>query len=131
MKNDRESEILGNNEGVVCLVDDILVSGKTQNEHDQRLLVVLSHVRQSGLTLSLDKCEINKKSLGQLVDENCVKPDPEKLQAIMKMKPPTLVSELRGFLRMVNQQSKFSPHLADQTKLLRELLSLKNHWIWE
>lgn len=31
---------------------------------------------------------------------------------------------------MVNQQSKFSPHLADQTKPLRDLLSKKNQWSW-
>lgn len=47
------------------------------------------------------------------------------------MKPPTSVSELRRSLGMVNQQSKFPPHLADQTKPLRELLKSKNHWIWE
>ena len=61
------------------------------------------------------------KFLGQLVDENGVRPDPEIVQAIiMQMKYPTSVSELRRFLGMVNQQSKFSPHLADQTKPLRE-----------
>ena len=31
---------------------------------------------------------------------------------------------------MVNQQSKFSPHLAEQTKPLRDLLSKKNQWSW-
>ena len=31
----RITEILGDIEGVVCLVDDILVSRKTQEEHDQ------------------------------------------------------------------------------------------------
>ena len=30
----------------------------------------------------------------------------------------------------MNQQSKFSPHLADKTKPLRELLSSKNQWMW-
>ena len=31
---------------------------------------------------------------------------------------------------MVNQQSKFPPHLADRTKPLRDLLHLKNQWRW-
>ena len=31
---------------------------------------------------------------------------------------------------MINQQSKFSPHLAEQTKPLRDLLSKKNQWSW-
>ena len=42
----RMTEILGDIEGVVCLVDNVLVSGKTQEEHDQRLLEVLSRIKR-------------------------------------------------------------------------------------
>ena len=31
---------------------------------------------------------------------------------------------------MVNQLSKFEPHIAELTKPLRDLLSTKNHWTW-
>ena len=89
------TEILGDIEGVVCLVDDILVSGKTQEEHDQRLMAVLTRLSKAGITLSIEKCEINKRSvkfLGQLVDEDRVKPDPNKVCAIQQMKPPNNVS---------------------------------------
>ena len=37
----RMSEILQDVEGAVCLMDDILVHGKSKEEHDQRLLIVL------------------------------------------------------------------------------------------
>ena len=127
------TEILGDIPGVVCLVDDVLVTGTTQPEHDSRLKIVLTRLSKAGLTLGREKCEINKKSvkfLGQLVDESGVRPDPEKVRAIQQMKTPMTVSELRRFLGMVNQQSKFSPHLADQTKPLRDLLSKKNQWSW-
>ena len=129
----RMSEILSGLEGVVCLVDDVLVYGKTQNEHDQRLRAVLRRLSEAGLTLSKEKCEFNKrkiKFLGQLVDETGVKPDPDKVHAIQAMKPPTNISELRRFLGMVNQLSKFSPGLAEKTKPLRDLLSTKNQWMW-
>ena len=88
-------EILRDIEGVVCLVDDILVSGKTQEKHDQRLMAVLTHLSKAGITLSIEKCEINKRSvkfLGQLVDEDRVKPDLNKVCAIQQMKPPSTVS---------------------------------------
>ena len=78
----RMTEILGDIEGVVCLVDDILVSGKTQEEHDQWLMAVLTRLSKAGITLGIEKCEINKQSvkfLGQLVDEDRVKPDPNML----------------------------------------------------
>ena len=70
------------------------------------------------------------KFLGQLVDESGVRPDPEKVRAIREMKTPMTVSELRRFLGMINQHSKFLPHLAEQTKPLQDLLSLKNQWHW-
>ena len=46
------------------------------------------------------------------------------------MIPPTTVTELRQFLGMVNQMSKFSPHLTGRTKPLRDLLSIKNRCFW-
>ena len=129
----RMSEILQGLEGVVCLVDDILVYGSTQTEHDAHLKAALQHIKQAGLTLSKEKCEFNKseiKFLGQLVDHSGVHPDPDKIRAIRDMKAPTNIRELRQFLGMINHLSKFSPFLADQTKPLRDLLSSKNHWIW-
>ena len=129
----RMMEIVGDIEGVVCLVDDILVCGNTQEEHDQRLVAVLSRLKRAGLTLGRDKCEINRRSvkfLGQMVDEAGVRPDPGKVRAIKLMKAPSTVSELRRFLGMVTQLGKFLPHLTDLTKPLRDLLSTKNQWRW-
>ena len=37
------------------------------------------------------------------------------------------VQEVRAFLGMVNQLSKFSEHLADKTKGIKELLYKGNH----
>ena len=130
----RMSEILQGLNGVVCLVDDILVYGTTQEEHDTHLMAALQKIKEAGLTLSKDKCEFNQthiKYLGQQIDKTGVRPDPDKVHAIQNMRPPTNVRELRQFLGMINQLSKFSPFLADQSKPLRDLLSTKNQWAWE
>ena len=47
------------------------------------------------------------------------------------MTPPSSVTELRRFMGMVNQMTKFSPNIAQISKPLRELLSTKNAWTWE
>ena len=94
----RMNEILVNTEGAVCLIDDVLVYGSTQSEHDQRLLKVLKKLSEAGLTLNKEKCVFNATSikfLGQLVDSTGVKADPDKIQAIQGLKPTTNVSELR------------------------------------
>ena len=70
------------------------------------------------------------KFLGQIIDENGIASDSNKVRAIRDMAAPTNITEIRRFLGMVNQLSKFFPHLADETKLLRELLSSKNQWAW-
>ena len=129
----RVLEILDGLEGVVCLVDDIVVHGRTQAEHDGRLQKVLKRLEEKKVTLNLKKCKFSEKQvrfLGQIVDEKGVHPDPNKVKAIAEMEPPQNIGELRRFLGMVNQQSKFAPALAEKTKPLRDLLSRKNDWFW-
>ena len=40
----RMSSVLKELEGIVCLMDDVLVHGRTQQEHDERLLAALSRL---------------------------------------------------------------------------------------
>ena len=68
--------------------------------------------------------------LGQLIDSSGIRPDPGKVNAIQTMPTPTNMTELRQFLGMLNQLSKFAPNLADKTKPLQDLLIKTNTWIW-
>ena len=131
----RMSEILSGLEGVVCMVDDVdvLVHGRTQEEHDQRLDAALARISNAGVTLNAEKCEFSQgrvKFLGHIVDGTGIQPDPEKVQAIQAMKKPTNTSEVRRFLGMTNQLAKFGPSLAEKAKPLRDLLSKQNAWVW-
>ena len=129
----RMSEILFGLAGVQCLMDDILVYGKDQAEHDTRLEVVLTQIAQAGVTLNPDKCEFNRSSLtflGHVIDATGIHPDPGKTKAIRELKAPTTVTELRRFLGMANQLGKFTPHLATLTQPLRELLTKSRAWTW-
>lgn len=65
--------------------------------------------------------------LDTIVNSEGIQADPKKVEAITEMAAPKDQSELRQFLRMVNQLSKFQPHIAELTKPLRDLLSTKNH----
>ena len=46
------------------------------------------------------------------------------------MPEPNNVPELRRFLGMVNQMSKFTPYIAKKGKPLRDLLSKTSQWLW-
>ena len=71
------------------------------------------------------------KFLGQIVDQSGVRPDPDKVSAILNLRTPSCVGDVRRFFGMTNQLGKFSRHLADKTKPLHDLLSKKNQWCWE
>ena len=81
------------------------------------------------MTLNSDKYEVSKtqlKFLGHIIDQNGVKADPAKTEAIIQMPVPQNVTEVRRFIGMVNQLSKFIPNCADLLHPLTALLSKKN-----
>ena len=128
------TKLLDGIEGVVCLMDDVLVHGKTLEEHNDRLHRVLSWLEESGMTLNKDKCTFSStevKFLGQILSDKGIRSDPDKITAIQKIPEPTNVPELRRFLGLVNHLSKFTPDLAEETKPLHDLLSTKTHWHWD
>ena len=112
--------------GVLCHMDDVLVYGTNQMEHDARLRAVMKRLETAGVTLNSDKCEFGRdrvKFLGHLIDREGIRADPEKTSAILQMEAPTNVTELRRFLGMVNQLGKFSTRISELPQPLRELLS--------
>ena len=130
----RMSEALTGLEGTVCMMDDILIHGVTREEHDQRLQAVLQRLNNLGMTLNAEKCTFSQTSvkfLGHVVDSQGIRPDPDKVEAVVQFTTPTSVGEVSRFLGMVNQLSKFSPNLADHTHPLRELLGKDRTWVWE
>ena len=91
-------------EGVEVLIDDIIVHGADQKQHDQRLLAVLNKLAKANITLNQKKCEFNVKSvkvLGHIISSNGISADPTKVNAITSMQKPKNVKELRSSLGMV------------------------------
>ncbi|KAL5006376.1 hypothetical protein ScPMuIL_015182 [Solemya velum] len=130
----RMTQLLDGISGVVCQMDDVLVYGSTQLEHDTRLDIVLNKLRDAGLTLNRDKCKFSTNRVtfvGHVIDENGVQPDPNKVRAIVDMEPPSCVTEVRRFMGMVNQLGKFSSNIAEQSEPIRSLLKKGNAWTWD
>ena len=128
------SDILSDLEGVVCMMDDVLVHGGTRKEHNQRLDNVLQWMSDVGMTLNRQKCHFSQsqvKFLGQIINKDGIHPDNEKVRAIQEFKTPRNVGDIRRFLGMCNQLSKFAPNLADKTKPLRQLLNKRSQCVWE
>ncbi|UYV63745.1 K02A2.6-like, partial [Cordylochernes scorpioides] len=128
------TQLLGNIEGVVCFMDDIVVYGSSLEEHNERVRQVLKKIQEEGMTLNPEKCQFGVKTvkfLGHTVSSEGLFIDEEKLDAITKMEAPRSTKELKSFLGMVNYLGKFIPNLADKLQPLNSLLSTKNEWVWD
>ncbi|UYV65455.1 K02A2.6-like [Cordylochernes scorpioides] len=63
-----------------------------KEEHDETLREVLRRLKNSGITLNKEKCQLGVSNvtffLGHYIDEHGIKADEKKLKAIAEMKPP-------------------------------------------
>jgi transposase InsO family protein len=128
------SEIISDVQGTANDQDDIIVFGKDKEEHDEALKQVLDRVRESKLKLNKKKCTFRVTEttfLGHLISADGIKPDPRKIEAILKM--PTLdnKTQLQRFLGMINYLGKFLPNLSKETAPLRQLLEKDVQWHFE
>lgn len=121
-------------EGAEAIIDDILVWGSNQEEHDARLKRVLERAMEYNLKLSADKCEFRKSEVtyvGHRLTSKGVKPDPEKIRAVCNMVKPTCLKDLQTFMGFIQYLSKFMPHLSTVSAPLRTLLEKNTAWHWD
>lgn len=118
----------------VCVyLDDILVTGATEEEHLQNLDAVLTRLEKAGIRLKRNKCEFLLPAveyLGHRITAQGLQPTDDKSQAIRDAPTPTNVSQLKSFLGLVNYYGKFLPHLSSMLAPLYSLLQQKQTWIW-
>ena len=100
---------------VVVCIDDILVAGKSQEEHLANLAQVLQQLEDAGMRLKKEKCSFCLPEVEYLGHSNSAEglcPSVTKVQAITDAPKPSKVSELKSFLGLVNYYAKFIPNLA-------------------
>ena len=115
------------------LSDDIIVYGKSKEEHDKNLHATLKRLEESGAKLNKQKCVFASDSLtffGHVFGKNGISADPDKINSIMNAPAPTNIAELRSFLGMTQYLSRFIDGYASKTEPLRSLLKKDTRWSW-
>ena len=118
----------------VCVyLDDILITGGDDAEHNDNLSEVLDRLDKGGLRLNAGKCHFKQKSvsyLGFRIDADGLHPLEDKVQALVAAPAPQNVTELKSFLGLVQYYQKFLPNLANTLAPLHGLLKKHVHWAW-
>ncbi|KAJ4456413.1 putative pol polyprotein [Paratrimastix pyriformis] len=102
-------------------IDDVNIHGETFEAFLQRLDTVLGRIELYNLHANALKCNIGGRQaryLGLIVDGDTVRPDPERLAAIVELRPPTSKKELQQFLGTVNYWAAFLPAAQQHISLL-------------
>ena len=82
-------------------INDVLVVGKTFEEHLTNLKEVFTRLRQAGLRLKPNKCLFRGDQvvyLGYVVSREGISPDPQKVEAVKCFPYPQDIKTLRSFL---------------------------------
>ena len=135
----RAHEVVEGLKGVEGVADDFLCIGfgdtieEATRDHDANLRALLERARTCHLVLNPDKVQLRSKSvpfIGHILTDEGLKVDESKVEAIMKMPPPTDITALKRILGMVGYLAKFLPHLSEVCEPLRQLDRKDVEWCW-
>lgn len=120
-------------EGVHSYLDDLVIHGKTWQEHLSRLQLLFERLAAAGLTVNLSKSEFGHAKLvflGHQVGGGEVRPVNAKVEAIAALSEPLDRKAVMRFLGMAGYYRRFVPNFADVSAPLTNLVSPKQKFIW-
>ena len=99
------------------LDDTIVVTRGDREEHENKLFNILKKLEDAGYRAKERKSEffLNKtKWLGHEIDETGIKPNKEKVKAILDLKHSENQKQLKSFLGAIQYLAKFLPRLSEK-----------------
>ena len=118
------SQALAGLPGVVVYIDDIIVFGKDDKEHDCNLEAVLKRLEQHDFRLQPFKCIFGKSEIpafGHILSKNGIRPHPKNVQPILDFPAPSSVKDVQSFLGLINFFGEFISGLAKISEPIRRL----------
>jgi hypothetical protein len=127
--------VLRDSIGDRCFVylDDVLILGETLIEHHAKLRDVFEQFRKFHIKVQPDKCEFLRPELtylGHVISKDGVKPDPKKVEAVVRFPVPEKEKDIKAFLGLSGFYRKFIPHFSTIAKPLTTLLTKETSWRW-
>ena len=114
-------------------LNDIIIATEIFEEHQKWQEVVLTKIRDAQLTVNWKKCEFGcsrVRYLGYLLDQEGLRPDPERITPILEYQAPKTKRQLRRFLGIVGWYSRFIEKESEIRLPLLQLLKKTQVWKW-
>lgn len=108
-------------------MDDLIVGSSNREEHVRDLRRLFQRLKETGLLLNRDKCQLGRASLtflGHVVDSQGIAIPPERVEAIRRFPVPTTPKELERFLGICAFFHRFVPHASGKMASLSRLKSV-------
>ena len=118
-----------------CLVylDDVIVMGRTFEEHLHNLATVFDRLQEANLKLKPQKCAFAKKQvtfLGHIVSPRGIATDPEKTAKVANWPEPQSPKEVQQFLGLASYYRRFIKDFASIAKPLHRLTEKASTFRW-
>lgn len=123
------------NEFCKVYMDDVIVWSPAGDweHHLQQLRAVFQKFADAGVTLNLKKSKFARKSikyLGHIIDEYGVRPDPEKIAAVVNFPRPRRVTQIRQFLGLAGWMRRFIEGFSIIAKALHARTQKNASFVW-
>ena len=121
----------------ISIHDNILIYGKTPEEHETNLSACLARIKAKGLTLRRSKCTFGATFVswfGYIFSASGMSADPSKIKAIATAGCPQTTDEVKSFLQACQYNAKFmfdsGQAYAQVTQLFRQLTGKNVRFAW-
>lgn len=119
--------------GVLVYLDDVLVHGKTYIDVKNKLSIVLARLQEANLTVNFEKCNLfpqKVKYLGYILEGGTLRPNPEKVEVLERLKTPKTPKDVRSLLGLAGFYRQFIPNYAAIAEPLTRLTKKNVHFKW-
>lgn len=118
---------------ITVFLDDIRVTGKTDEEHRRNLTEVVSRLAKRNLHINVEKSQFFMDEIeycGYKIDRNGIHKTAGKIDAIQNAPKPTDKTQVRSFIGLVNYYGRFFENLSTLLFPLHQLLRDDTEFIW-
>ena len=123
--------------GAPSYIDDVLIWGDTQEQHDQRICSVYKRLEDEGFRVQESKLILAKERISMLrTILNAINfgleitPDPDRTKDFLNLPTPANLKKLQQFLGAANYFATYIPHFSSMAEPLFNLKLKHRNFEW-